>query len=106
MGFWLYILRCRDGTFYIGHTDDLERRIEEHKAGVCGGYTSKRRPVELVFCQEMPTREEALIREMQLKGWSHAKKAALTQGNWPRIRVLAVGGSGFPVEGAADPVET
>ena len=44
--FYLYILRCRDGSYYVGHTDDLEKRMVEHAEGLCGGYTARRRPVE------------------------------------------------------------
>ena len=58
--FWVYILRCADGSYYTGHTDNLEKRIGEHKGGVCGGYTAERLPVELVWSQACVTREEAL----------------------------------------------
>jgi tRNA/rRNA methyltransferase len=87
--FYLYILRCRDGTLYIGHTDDLEVRMAQHHDGSLGGYTSRRRPVELVFTDEFATREEALERELQLKGWSRAKKDALIRGDWEAIRALS-----------------
>jgi putative endonuclease len=49
MAFWAYLLRCADGSYYAGHTDDLDKRIGEHVAGVCGGYTVTRLPVELVW---------------------------------------------------------
>ena len=65
--FWVYILRCADGAFYTGHTDDLERRVAQHQSGEFGGYTSERLPVGLVFATEFTTREEALICEMQIK---------------------------------------
>ena len=77
--FYLSMLRCKDGSFYVGHTDDLERRIVEHGEGTCDGYTSRRRPVELVFVDEFFTRDEAIERERQLKGWSRAKKQALIE---------------------------
>ena len=64
MSFWVYILRCSDGSYYTGHTDDLERRIAMHQQGEIAGYTSTRRPVELVFSQACPTREEALAAEV------------------------------------------
>jgi predicted GIY-YIG superfamily endonuclease len=87
--FFLYILRCRDGSYYIGHTDDLEQRIAQHQTGALGGYTARRRPVELAFSCEFATRDEALERELQLKGWSRAKKQALMRGDWARIHELA-----------------
>jgi len=48
MTFYAYMLRCSDGSYYIGHTDDLDYRLAQHQAGTLGGYTSKRRPVTLV----------------------------------------------------------
>ena len=96
MPFWLYMLRCCDGSYYVGHTDDLERRFAEHRSGELGGYTSTRLPVELVFATEMPTREEALIREMQIKNWSRAKKEALIKSDWRRLRRLARGTDRWP----------
>ena len=89
MSFWVYILRCVDGSYYVGHTDDLEKRIAEHRSGEVPGYTSSRLPVELVFAAEFPTREEALSREGQIKGWSRAKKEALMRGNWDEVSRLA-----------------
>ena len=85
MTFWVYLLRCADGSYYAGHTDDLDKRIGEHSAGVCGGYTATRLPVELVWSQECPTRIEALSFERQIKGWSRAKKEALIRGDWEEI---------------------
>jgi tRNA/rRNA methyltransferase len=87
--FFLYILRCSDGAFYIGHTDDLERRIAQHEAGEVPGYTVRRRPVALVYRCEFATRIEAIERERQLKGWSRAKKEALIAGDFDRLRILA-----------------
>ncbi len=88
MSFHLYILRCSDASYYIGHTDDLERRVGEHEHGGVTVYTRKRRPLKFVFSQEFPTREEALARERQIKGWSRAKKEALIKGNWERLQRL------------------
>src|SRR6266849_8561757 len=75
--FVLYVLRCADGSYYVGHTDDLEKRIFQHETGELCGYTSRRRPVTLLYACEFATRAEALQRELQLKGWSRAKKEAL-----------------------------
>lgn len=89
--FHVYLLRCADGTFYVGHTDDLETRVAQHGAGTFGGYTSTRRPVELVWCTALDTRDEALERELQIKRWGRAKKEALAREDWGRLKRLARG---------------
>jgi predicted GIY-YIG superfamily endonuclease len=89
MPFWVYILRCGDGSLYTGHTDDLERRIASHWAGTLGQYTAKRHPLVLAWATEMPSRDEALLRERQIKGWSRAKKEALIASDWARVVQLA-----------------
>ena len=93
MVFWVYILRCADGTYYTGHTDDLERRHAQHHSGEMGGYTATRRPVELVFSQECSSREEALSAEQQIKGWGRKKKEAMMRGDWSEVSRLARGRS-------------
>ena len=85
MAFWTYILHCRGGSFYTGHTDDLERRIGQHQTGHFGGFTADRLPVELVWSAEFPTRYEAVAMERQIKGWSRAKKMALIRGDFDLI---------------------
>ncbi len=87
--FYVYMVRCRDDSYYVEHTDDLETRIAQHHFGTFDGYTSKRRPLEFVFACEVATRIEALEREKQLKGWSRAKKAALIRADWAAIHQLA-----------------
>ena len=71
------MLRCSDGSYYVGHTDDIERRVAEHQLGKYSDYTSRRRPVEMVFCQQLSSRDEAFALERKLKGWTRAKKEAL-----------------------------
>ncbi len=83
------MLRCSDGSYYVGQTDDLEKRVAEHQTGAVQGYTATRHPVELVYSAEFATRDEAVEREQQLKGWSRAKKEALIEGDWSRIHDLA-----------------
>jgi len=85
MSFWVYILRCSDGTYYTGHTDDLEQRFAQHQAGSFPGYTHDRRPVELVFSEYFPTRADAIERELQIKDWSRVKKEALFRSDWQAI---------------------
>ena len=89
MTFWAYVLRCADGSYYTGHTDDLERRIGEHQSGLIEGYTQKRRPVELMWSQEFATREEALSAELKIKDWSRAKKEALFRSDWESLSDMA-----------------
>jgi len=89
MSFWVYILRCADGSYYTGHTDDLELRIAKHQAGEIVGYTQTRLPVVLVFSEECSSRNDAFVRERQLKGWSRKKKEALIRGDWAEISRLA-----------------
>ncbi len=78
---YVYILRCADGSYYVGSTWSLEKRLEEHNSGVYQGYTSRRLPVELVWSCDFPTEHEAFLTERQLKGWSRAKKEALIRGD-------------------------
>lgn len=87
--FWVYILKCSDGSYYTGHTDDLDKRIACHNSGDIQGYTSSRLPVTLLFSQPMHTREEALFAERQIKGWSRAKKEAMMRGDWQAVSNLA-----------------
>jgi tRNA/rRNA methyltransferase len=98
VSFYLYILRCSDASYYVGHTDDLETRIGAHNRGEIEGYTRGRKPVRLVFADEFPSREDALSRERQIKGWSRAKKEALVKGKWTRLQWLsrAHGSTGSP----------
>jgi predicted GIY-YIG superfamily endonuclease len=77
MSFWVYILHCADGSYYTGHTDNLERRVAEHQVGELPGYTLSRRPVALVYSEAFTTREEALACERRIKGWSRQKKEAM-----------------------------
>ena len=83
------MLKCSDNTFYVGHTDDIRRRIAEHNAGKYAGYTSGRLPVRLVYLQDFATRDAAKQAEHTLKKWSAKKKAALVEKDWDRISILA-----------------
>lgn len=79
--FSVYILRCADGSYYTGHTENLEKRLALHAHGdIPSCFTYTRRPVELVFSQQFETRYEALASERQIKGWSRKKKTALIEG--------------------------
>ena len=89
MDFHTYLLRCADGTYYTGHTDDLDRRMAEHESGAFTGYTKKRRPVELVWSERFQTRDDAKFVEARVKGWSRAKKEALVAGDWDEVARLS-----------------
>ena len=97
MGAFVYIIRCRDGRYYVGSTrGELEKRISEHNAGTFGGYTSKRRPVVLVYSQYFEQITDAIEAERQVKGWSRAKKEALVAGEHERLVQLSKNRQGTP----------
>jgi predicted GIY-YIG superfamily endonuclease len=89
MAAWTYMLRCGDGSYYVGCTTNLDERIGQHIADVIPGYTSRRLPVNLVWVEEFSDIHDAIAVERQLKGWSRAKKQALLSGDWDRVRSLA-----------------
>jgi putative endonuclease len=89
VAFWVYILRCADGRFYTGHTDNLDCRIVQHQHGQGGEFTARRRPVELAWSETFATREEALRAELQIKPGSRAKKQALIDGDFVRLSYYA-----------------
>ena len=89
MAFWAYILRCADGSFYTGHTDNLDVRIGQHQTGGFCDYTSRRLPVELAWAQDFSSRIEALEAEHRVKRWSRAKKEGLISGDWNRVSYFA-----------------
>jgi predicted GIY-YIG superfamily endonuclease len=83
--FFVYILACADASYYVGHTDDLEKRVVEHQQGTYEGYTNKRLPAKLIYHATFSTREEAIEAEMQIKKWKRSKKEALIRGDWNLI---------------------
>jgi predicted GIY-YIG superfamily endonuclease len=89
MSFWVYMLHCKGGAFYTGHTDDLDRRMAEHEAGAIPGFVSDHWPAKLVWSQEFSTRLEAIETERRIKGWSRAKKLALIRQDWDKVSALA-----------------
>ena len=93
MAFWTYMLHCRGGYFYVGHTDNLERRMDQHERSIVPGFVRDHWPAKLVWAGEFPTRYEAIAMERRLKGWSRAKKLALIRDDWDSISKLAKGKS-------------
>ncbi len=90
MSAFVYILRCADGSYYIGSTrKSLEERVAEHNSGVLRGYTWSRRPVALVWSQEFARITDAIAMERQLKGWRRDKKEALIRGALDALSMLA-----------------
>ena len=87
---YVYILRCRDGSYYTGtNRGTIEHRVAEHNNRSFGGYTAPRRPVELVFAEEFDRIEDAIAAERRIKKWSRKKKEALIQGDLEKLRELA-----------------
>ena len=83
------MLECADDSYYIGMTTSLEKRLAEHEAGIdLHAYTYSRRPVTLIWSQVFATEHEAFAAERQLKGWSRAKKQALSRGDWDAIHQI------------------
>ena len=77
MGWYVYILDCRDGTLYTGIAVDLRRRLDAHRRGVAAKYTRGRRPVRLAYQEQQPDRGSALNREAGLRRLGRAGKLAL-----------------------------
>lgn len=78
MPHFTYILECSDSTLYVGSTNNLERRLEQHNNSKSGAhYTKIRRPVKLLYSEKFETFREARQRENEIKGWVRAKKIAL-----------------------------
>ena len=73
----MYILKCCDGVYYVGSTDDLAERVRTHNSGRGPVFTRIRLPVELVYSESFPSMSEARVRELQVKKWSRAKKESL-----------------------------
>ena len=77
MRFFVYILHCSDDTYYTGWTTDPPRRLKQHNHGTGSRYTRLRRPVELVYLEEVPDRSAALKRELAIKQMPRKKKQKL-----------------------------
>ncbi len=86
----VYMLRCSDGSYYTGITNDIERRFHEHENGYNNtGYTFKRRPLLLVFTEHFSDPGDAIAFEKQIKGWRREKKEALINGDWNKLPELS-----------------
>lgn len=101
---WVYMLRCADGSFYVGshRGPDLGVRIVQHETGQGGDYTRRRLPVELVWSEWFGRIADAVAAERRIKGWSRAKKEALIRGDYETIKVLAKRRGGRPSQGEGE----
>jgi putative endonuclease len=99
---WMYILECSDGSYYVGSTTDLERRLWQHNQGQGAKYTIRRRPVKLVFAAEFASVSDAYAAEKQVQGWRREKREALIQGNYDLLPELSrsKGSSGETSDGS------
>ena len=75
--YYVYILKCCDGTLYCGYTNDVEKRFETHQSGKGAKYTRGRLPLELVYTEEFETKSEAMKRECAIKKLTRTKKMEL-----------------------------
>jgi putative endonuclease len=98
MGVYVYMLRCADGSYYLGSAtgDDLGPRVDQHNAGSYPGYTFSRRPVVLVWSEYFDRITDGIAAERQIKGWSRAKKEALLNSDWTRVSELSSRRGGRP----------
>ncbi len=85
---YVYIIRCRDGSLYTGLTIDISRRIKEHNSGKGGSYTRIRQPVKLVYNETHPNRAKAQKRESEIKGWPRPKKLSLISKQEDRLKIV------------------
>jgi putative endonuclease len=76
-GHYVYIVECRDGTYYTGYTTDVERRVEEHNAGEGAKYTRSRTPVEVVHVEAYGSKSAAMSREYRIKQFRRSRKERL-----------------------------
>jgi len=106
VSFYVYILKCADGSYYTGHTENADVRLAAHQQATTDSWVSKRLPFELMFIETAETREEALAFELQIKRWSRAKKEALIARDWERLQLLARNYSEPPVHGSTSSPRT
>jgi predicted GIY-YIG superfamily endonuclease len=89
LAWFVYILRCTDDSYYVGHTEDVLARVQCHQNGRGATWTAARRPVSLVFEEEHLSETAAVARERQIKNWSRQKKEALVAGNSTTLKALS-----------------
>jgi putative endonuclease len=85
----MYMLRCGDGSYYVGSSRNVEARAAQHASGHGAAYTAGRLPVELVFVHECESVAEAYGIEKRVQGWSRAKREALIRGEFALLPSLS-----------------
>jgi len=85
----MYILECCDGSFYVGSTVDVERRLWEPQNGFGAVYTKRRLPVKLVFAEEFERVDDAFFCEKRVQGWGRKKRMALIKRDWNVLKEFA-----------------
>ena len=85
----MYILKCIDDSYYIGSTNDIDKRLAQHQNGEGANYTKKRLPVKLVYMEEFQRIDDAFYREKQVQGWSRKKKEALINSQFELLHMLS-----------------
>jgi putative endonuclease len=83
--FFVYILKCGDDSYYVGSTNNIEKRIERHSASEAAEWIKNRLPIKIVYQEKHETLLSARQREKQIKGWSRKKKENLINGVWKKI---------------------
>lgn len=71
---YVYILLCADNSLYTGITNDIDKRLADHKAGIGGAYTRSHKPVKILYTEQASSRSDALKRELEIKSWTRKKK--------------------------------
>ena len=85
MSYYVYIMSSKSGVLYVGATNDLDRRVFEHKQRLIEGFTKKYRVTRLVYVEEFNRPAEMIARERQLKGWTRSRKLELIHGQNPEM---------------------
>lgn len=81
---FVYIVECVDGSYYVGMTTSIDRRWTQHLSRIGSAYTAKHKPKTVVYLEEYETLDEARLREKQIKGWTRQKKEKLIKGEWSK----------------------
>ena len=89
MPWFVYILECSDYSYYVGHTENVASRLKAHNYGKGALYTRLRRPLTLVYQEQVNSKQAAIKREQQIKRWSKAKKEALIGGDYQALKILS-----------------
>ncbi len=95
---YTYILECKDGSFYAGWTNDIEKRLAAHRSGEGAKYTRGRGPLRLIYLEVFDSKEEAMQREAQIKRLSHVEKAAMKNADEWRGHLTEWGLEGLKIE--------